>query len=195
MKNIIDINNGKEGVHYFSGVDKKQMCDTDANLIELFEVLEYSGIDKKEYDDLFFTNFCLGYRTGNQSGGMTGNQMMSNNNSEYFLRLCELLRPENIICLGRDTFESVCKSLGANVPQIKDGYNTYLDQKMSDKVPYEEANYDDIEKKETITSRIYGMSHCGNLGIYNRKPEKMTHEERMELQISDWKRILTDNSD
>lgn len=200
MKNIIDINNGKEGVHYFSNVDKKQICDTDANLITLFRELGYKEdrqIDKREFDELFFTNFCLGYRTGNQSGGMTGKQMMSNNNEKYFLKLCELLRPKNIICLGRDTFESVCMSLGANVPEMKDGYNAYLDikKKKKDEKPYEEANYGDNEKGEIIKSRIYGMSHCGNLGLYNRKPEKMTREKRMELQISDWKRILENSSD
>ncbi len=41
---------------------------TDKNLIELFKILDRDIT--KPCDDVFFTNFCLGYRLGNEGGGM-----------------------------------------------------------------------------------------------------------------------------
>lgn len=188
MRNIIDMNSGKN-VHYFSGVEKEQMFPTDRQLIQLFEGLGYDGdkkprIDEDEFDELFFTNFCLGYRTGKQSGGMTLKQMEANDDGGYFRQLCNLLEPEHILCLGEDVFTCVCEALHVDRDaKVAGNYNDYLDSKLDkDSEPYELARYDGI------TSKVYGLAHCGQLGMMNRKSEKYG-EKGFELQKKDWERI------
>lgn len=56
---------------------------TDTNLFTLFKILGYDL--SKRYDELFFTNFCLGYRSGKAVGGMTKELLM--NDSAEFKRL------------------------------------------------------------------------------------------------------------
>lgn len=76
---------------------------TDKNLIELFKILDRDIT--KPCDDVFFTNFCLGYRLGNESGGMTKELMMRD--AKLFRELYNILEPENILCLGKITSEAV----------------------------------------------------------------------------------------
>lgn len=83
---------------------------TDKNLIELFKILDRDI--KKTCADVFFTNFCLGYRLGKTSGDMIEKLMMRD--ADFFRELCEILEPENILCLGRITSECVCEALAGD---------------------------------------------------------------------------------
>ena len=61
------------------------------------------------YTDLYSTNLCLGYRAGKEGGGMTKTLMMKD--SGFFKELCDILEPENILCLGQLTFKCVYETL------------------------------------------------------------------------------------
>ena len=100
---------------------------TNDNLFRLFKVLDRDLL--KLNDDVFFTNFCLGYRFGKETGGMTKELMMRD--ADLFRELCEILEPENILCLGRITSECVYETL-TDEPFKKvfgdaKNYNDFLD--------------------------------------------------------------------
>ena len=150
---------------------------TDKNLIELFKILDRDIT--KPCDDVFFTNFCLGYRLGNEGGGMTKKLMMRD--AKLFRALCEILEPENILCLGRITSECVYEALtGESSQKVFIGnaknYNNFLDNHPQMVLQYGE--------KGEITSNFYPLAHCGGMGTANRPLDK---------QYNDWAKI-SDNT-
>ena len=189
-KKLIAIKNG-DNVSYY----EKNQFDTDDNLVELFKVLGYEAIDKHLYDDLFFTNFCLGYRIGNSSGKMTKDFMM--HDADYFKRLCDILEPDNILCLGRLTFECVYVSLKVGdinkLTGLGGSYNDFIKKCGSNPII---ARIGDNHK-----AKIFPLSHPGAMGTLNRVrdikldfPKDATPEERnairLEIQKQDWRKIL-----
>ena len=115
---------------------------------------------------------------------MTKTLMMKD--SGFFKELCDILEPENILCLGRLTFKCVYETLiGQKVSSLTvftDGYNTF------------------IEKHEPITaecgrviSNIYPLAHCGSMGTMNRnknlKNDPRVQKDALFLQKEDWGRI------
>lgn len=178
------MNQGEKDVNY---LDKKSLdFETDANLIELFKVLGYDSIANTRYADLFFTNFCLGYRAGKESGGMTKTLMMKD--SGFFKELCDILEPENILCLGQLTFKCVYETLtGEKISSLKgfkDGYNTFIKQHE----PIRAAC-------GRVTANIYPLAHCGRMGTMNRnrtlKDDPRVEKDALFLQKGDWKEIKT----
>ena len=138
---------------------------TDRNLIELFKIL---GRDiTKPCEDVFFTNFCLGYRIGNAGGGMTKRLMM--HDAELFRELCEILEPENILCLGRITSECAYKALTSeSFNKICAGkYNDFLDNHPPIVVQCGKSNF-------------YPLAHCGGMGTAMRSFPR---------QREDWRKI------
>lgn len=99
---------------------------------------------------LFFTNYVLGYRTGNQSesGGMTEGLMLRDR--ELFKKLVQAIKPKIIICLGKITFEAV-SGIKANdfIKTLQDGkpHKAYF------------------SGNKTIP--VYGVAHCGAWGKRN----------------------------
>lgn len=156
---------------------------TDKNLIELFKLL---GRDiTKPCDDVFFTNFCLGYRIGEESGGMTKNLMMRD--TELFRELCEILEPENILCLGKLVSECAYESLsGSSFEKIYLGYKSYndfLDNHPKIVVPYGNGK----------TSNFYPLAHCGYMGTMNRNRGYNLPEIKADIlfkQREDWQKII-----
>ena len=146
---------------------------TDRNLIELFKIL---GRDiTKPCADVFFTNFCLGYRFGNEGSGMTKKLMM--HDAKFFRELCEILEPENILCLGKVTSEAVYEALtgepSKNIYGNAKTYSELLDAKKCILVTCNEK-----------TSQIYPLAHCGGMGTANRSLDK---------QKQDWEKVLKDD--
>lgn len=183
MERIKKINDGDKTTSYF-GDDKIYI--TDKNLIELFKVLGYENIKDKRYDELFFTNFCLGYRIGKQNGGMTKEIMM--NYSEEFKRLCEILEPENILCLGKITAECAYKTLTGKNLKISN-YNNFLDNPTKFAVKVGET-----------TARFYPLAHCGDYGTMNRNKEYkngkfvcVPDSKDLGKQKKDWAKVAKDN--
>lgn len=159
LENIRKINasmsDGKEPVQYFDGINiEKAKFITDCNLCRLFyEVFKYDILNNR-YDNLFFTNFCLGYRIGKSTGGMSLSQM--ENDKDRFKELVDELKPKAIACLGKLTYESVVCALTGQRLKIN-GYNRYLNdyQKNNGLISYNSC-------------KIYPMAHPGRWGEKNR---------------------------
>ncbi|MBR1805280.1 MAG: hypothetical protein IJ774_02710, partial [Selenomonadaceae bacterium] len=142
--------------------------DTTINLVELFKILKRDVT--KPCGDVFFTNFCLGYRLGNESGGMT--KKLMRRDADLFRELCEILQPENILCLGRITSECAYEALSGNKFSDICGndYNDFLD------------NHESIDLKcGGVLSNFYPLAHCGKLGTMYRSFDR---------QRADWRRIF-----
>ena len=61
--NVRSLNSGNTDVMFQTGVNLDcRNAATDKALVSLFHFLGYERIDQKRYSDLFFCNFCLGYR-------------------------------------------------------------------------------------------------------------------------------------
>lgn len=52
---------------------------------------------------------------------MTVKQMMLD--ATFFLRLCSILQPENILCLGKNTFECVYRAIQGEDIKMSDGFS------------------------------------------------------------------------
>jgi len=167
LENFKKINFGFKDTPYFSKKFNNSM--TDKNLIKLFEILGYDL--NKRHSDLFFTNFCLGYRK-NSEVKITRELMMQD--AEIFKKLCDILEPEKIIAMGRKTFECVYKALtgedNAELLQYK-FWNIFL------------------ENHKNISVRIKGnavqiipVAHCGTHGIENRN----AYDNELSPQFRDW---------
>ena len=172
ISRIKDINSGNKNLPYFDTTTNV----TDNNLIELFKILGYNDIMTR-HDELFFTNFCLGYRGGKDVGGMTKTIMMKD--SAEFKKLCEILEPENILCLGKITFESVYKSLKGKAIKISSGYNNFI-----------ESHEEFVVRCGDVESKIFPLAHCGALGTNNRNRNLPKQDDKLYYQKQDWKKIL-----
>lgn len=197
LKRIISINNGDDLLYYEKATN---LSETDDTLVELFGVLGYK-INERRYDELFFTNFCLGYRTGRESGNMDKTLMMKD--AAYFKRLCKILEPKNILCLGKLTFECVYESLKGDDERkpkgFSDSYNKFIVTYGVNPITVPIGNHH--------TAKIFPLAHPGAMGKLNRTPDiksdlppTATKEERMkkqleisakrfEVQVSDWRRV------
>ena len=145
--------------------------------MELFKVLKDSegksyDIATKRYDDLFFTNFCLGYRKGKESGGMPKELMKRD--AVFFKRLVAILEPENILCLGKRTFECVYEALCGDKTQKPEGFGGAYNDFIEKYKPI------DAEYGENKTTRIFPLAHPGYMGIMNRINRKGTVKEGLE---------------
>lgn len=167
LNRIEKINEGFYKVPYFDSENNFSM--TDSNLIKMFDKFGYDIT--KRHLKLFFTNFCLGYRK-NREVKMTKELMMSD--APLFKDLCEILEPENIICMGRLTFECVYETLAGKPNEELEKFkywNTFL------------------EKHKPITLRLKGnpvpiipVAHCGKNGIENRN----SNDTELSKQYRDW---------
>ena len=94
--------------------------------------------------------------------------------AEEFKRLCTILEPENILCLGRITFECAYEALTGEEMKIKGNYTDFV------------ANYKAITLNygDSVKSRIYALVHPGQYGTMSRS---------LEDQGKDWKKIAEDN--
>ena len=154
---------------------------TDRHLIDLFKILDRDVTER--CDDVFFTNFCLGHRIGKSSGGMSKKIMM--HDAQLFKELCMILEPENILCLGKVTSESVYESLTGYPLKMGSAknYNEFLDSHPSIILQY---------GSWATKSRFFPLAHCGALGTNNRNhgydlPE--IKEDILFKQREDWQHI------
>lgn len=167
LETIRKINSGFKNTPYIS--KKLNGSETDKNLIKLFEILGYDL--NKRNADLFFTNFCLGYKK-NPEVKTTCELMMKD--AEIFKKLCEILEPENIIAMGRKTFECVYKSLTGedNAELLKFRYwNIFLENHGDIKI---RLNGNPID--------IIPVAHCGTHGTENRN----AYNNLLSHQVRDW---------
>lgn len=165
--NVRKMNDG-QNVMFHDGVKMDSRDSyTDRELTRFFRFLGYDDIEHRKFDDLFFTNCCLGYRTGNYSGNMTVKQLSDDTN--MLKALIDLMQPDNVICLGKNTAVTVLRTLvdryfkGKNVSEI-----------IGDGTPYQ---YGCI--------RVFPVAHPGYWGMRARGREQAD---------KDWKRIAEWNN-
>ena len=196
INRIIGMNNGNKNIPYIDVNDK--IYSTDKNLIELFKILGYSDIANNRYEDLFFTNFCLAYRTGKESGNVPDSIMKES--APLFSELCRILEPKNILCLGKQTFKYVYETLNHDkeaktLKHFNKKYNDFLEYHEDFKVKCGNAD-----------TTIYPLAHSGDYGTMNRnyvgirinkdgKREKIYESDTKDLskQKQDWAKIAINN--
>lgn len=141
--------------------------------------------------NLFFTNLCLGYRTGTvYSGGDIYTHLK--HDAVYLKRLIEIKRPEVVICLGADTYLAALTGLvdGSDLDQYRN-YFKRIDADFWNIL-------DHYENKQRLKLgnhefEIFGVSHAGSNGRINRKrlskKYKDSQENAIDLMKKDWNEI------
>lgn len=190
LTNLEEINNGKDS-RYYKGIDiyKSKVFLTDRNLVELFRALgeevgetcaKFENIVENKYDELFFTNLCLGYRNSGSSGEML--QSWLSTDFQYFERLYHIIQPEVILCLGKCTYDTIAATMCKEPERKKFTY-----ERLEGK-----ENYFDISDGK-MNCRVFGLAHPGGMGMANRKTQLEEYKESkisgMELQKKDWKNV------
>ena len=172
LKNIREINDGVRTDYHFD-----EHNPTDRNLAELCCSIGIPIPSGKSDPRLFFTNFVLGYRNQGLTGGFKSSWIRENEG--FFLRLAEIVDPRIIICLGRNVFTGVTRSLGKPVRIWS--YNAFVtgsQNPVSVTLPGGKESY------------VFALAHCGAIGTLNRNrlhdPYGLTG---IELQKKDWSRI------
>lgn len=173
MSNICKMNAG-ESIPYMLGNENP----TDQNLIALFREIGYDlNSPTTSNQDLFFTNFVLGYRPKGSSGGFQ--KSWAKHDAPHFAALAAIIQPENILCLGRDTFESVLMAFGQPLPAPIRSYNRWIE---SDQNPVT------ISLPAQRPMRGFALAHCGKLGTMNRN-RGQENKLSLQRQIDDWHKI------
>lgn len=168
LPNVRNMNNGND-IMYLYGCKGKE-SPTDKNLVLLFKEIGYDSIDQIRYPDLFFANFNMGYRVNNNSGGMTSDLLDAD--APYVMKLIEILKPENILCLGETVSKATFKMLfGKN--EKYSSYNSFVTTSKGF-----------VYKKDDLETKIFPLFHTGHYGVnVNRKGGLVQ-------QIKDWHRII-----
>lgn len=147
---------------------------TDHHLITLFS----AALNKKitlPCNDLFFTNFVLGYRTHGTSGNYQ--KEWAEHDSAFFKELVEIIKPKVILCLGKATFRAVLTSLAPDQKPRIGGYNKYIESSR---------NPISVATSSGMNIAVFALAHCGVMGTLNRNGKKNLD---LDQQIADWKRI------
>lgn len=121
---------------------------TDMRLRDMFTYLGCDIDSKTPGKRLFFTNYCLGYRGGSETGGMT--RQILDADKELFNDLVSVIKPRIIICLGKLIYEQVSG-------KIADRFTEMLKENGPFISPY--------PGDESI--KVYGVPHCGVWGVRN----------------------------
>ena len=155
IERLKKMNAGDRSVSYIN--DRFNESETDKNLILLFEDFGYDLYQR--YDELFFTNFCLGCRR-DSSVGMHRHWMSKD--ADPFKQLYDILEPENIITMGMRTFECVYRALtGKDYPGLGSGNFANFKKLVSNRPQ------NIFVKRGNQTVHIYPIHHCGRHGIEN----------------------------
>lgn len=175
-KNVRAIN---AGAIYNCNEGMKPSCKTDENLIELFASLDcgYDDLFHTSYEDLFFTNICLGYRSQGASGKLKPEWIEKD--IGYLKELIEILEPKVIICLGKETFKGVKKAFAIACDLNKISYNKFITQENPQRICF--ANGKVVP--------VFAMAHCGAVGTMNRNRGALTGDDKLALQKKDWSAI------
>ena len=150
---------------------------TDKNLAQLFRELKPDLDISQPCEDLFFTNFVLGYRTGNISGNFK--KAWARKDSKYFRELVNIIEPKVVLCLGRSTYEAVIQVLDPQKKLRIGRYNAFIESGDNPRTVLLESG------KEAA---VFALAHCGAVGTMNRN-RGYEHAKGLDLQKKDWERI------
>ena len=169
------------GLHYFDVFGDKKKSATDENLAELFRSLGrgYDDLIGQRYDDLFFTNICLGYRNIGNSGGFKKSWITYIEKAAY-PKLLGILKPKVIICLGQNAYDYFLDVMGIVDLRNRSNFNQFIEDNC--KNPFKLGN-----------SFVFAVAHCGVMGTLNRNRAKRRGNEKiknnLDIQVEDWSYI------
>ena len=163
-------NNG-ETYNYLSST----ASPTDKNLVALFSQALGKDLTKPD-NDLFFTNFVLGYRIHGSSGSFQKD--WAAHDRRYFKELVEIIQPKVILCLGKATFREVLASLAPDLKPRIGMYNRYIES---------ERNSVAITMSSGNCISVFALAHCGVMGTLNRNRKESLS---LDQQIGDWEKVL-----
>lgn len=170
MAEIQKANNGEAYNYLFN-----TSSPTDKNLVTLFSKALNKDITKPD-NDLFFTNFVLGYRTHGTSGSFQ--KVWAAHDCRYFKELVEIIQPKVILCLGKATFREVLASLAPDLKPRIGMYNRYIEGKRNPVA---------ITMSSGNCVSGFALAHCGVMGTLNRNRKENLS---LDQQIEDWKKVL-----
>ncbi len=178
-------NVSKHYIQHLIKDDKKNKTDNMLTTLTKEGLGEQYRADIPGNERLFFTNLCLGYRTGDKiSGGDMTSYMR--HDSIYIRDLISIKKPQVVICLGLETYLSLLTAFEFEKEEIKDICISFWLELDKD------GNYRDINCGG-YKFRMYGVSHAGSNGAMNRKKNCTFGVEANytgeELMIKDWKKI------
>lgn len=169
------------GLHYFEIFGDKKKSATDLNLAELIRSLGcgYDNLFEQRYDDIFFTNVCLGYRNEGNSSGFK-KSWITNIEKNAYPKLLEILKPKVIVCLGKHTYDSFLQVMETEDTRKRSNFNQFIEENC--KNPF---------KVKDIP--VFAVAHCGAMGTLNRNRTKSRENRKMttdlDIQIKDWSYI------
>lgn len=164
-------------LHYFDAFGKKWSV-TDVNLAGLLRSLGrgYDDVIGQRYEDIFFTNVCLGYRNDKNSGGFQKSWITDIEKNAY-PRLLKILKPSVIVCLGKNTYDSFLEVMGKEDTRIRKDFNKFIEKNC--KHPFMVKGIP-----------VFAVAHCGAMGTLNRNRSKCKKNEKvtasLDVQIEDW---------
>ncbi len=168
MTEIQKANNGEAYNYLFN-----TSSPTDKNLVTLFSEALNKDITNTD-NDLFFTNFVLGYRIHGTSGNFQKD--WAAHDRHYFKELVEIIQSKVILCLGKATFQEVLASLAPDLKPRIGMYNRYIES---------ERNPIAITMSSGNCISVFALAHCGVMGTLNRNRKENLS---LEQQIEDWKK-------
>lgn len=169
------------GLHYFDIYGDKKISATDVNLAALFRSLGcgYDNVIGQRYDDIFFTNICLGYRNDGNSGGFK-KSWITNIEKTAYPKLLSILKPKVIVCLGQHTYDYFLNVMELEDTRNRSNFNQFIEENC--KNPFKVRNIP-----------VFAVAHCGAMGTLNRNRSKCKKGEKvtakLDIQIEDWSYI------
>lgn len=137
---------------------------------------------------LFFTNLCLGYRNRGFSEGFKRKWItddmkyfMSQENDDLFSPLLDIIKPDNVLCLGLEVYNALRKGFKR---EILPGQSFY------EQLDSGENWFEEPYKGEKI--KVFGLAHPGNMGTANRYTKCTKNKEGKngkDLQKEDWNNV------
>ena len=169
------------GIHHFDVYADKKKSETDINLAELLRCLDcgYDDVLNRRYDDIFFTNICLGYRSNKNSGNFKKSWITEIEKNAY-PRLLTILQPKVIVCLGKTAYESFLVAMNKKDERDRKDYYSFIDENNA--APFEIGGIP-----------VFAFAHCGVMGTLNRNASKCAANEKvtksLDVQVEDWKHL------
>lgn len=171
--------NAGEQVPYMRGNDNP----ADQNIALLFQEIGYEMISHDDKNkELFFPNFVLGYRAKGISDGFQKN--WAKHDAPFFKSLVEIIQPESILCLRRDTFGSLLMAFEQSLPAPMHSYNRFIESNR---------NPVTVLLPTQQPMRVFAPAHCGKPGTTNRNRGRQG-KHSLQCQIDDWRKIIQTRS-
>ena len=149
---------------------------TDYNLEELFRRCFNRDIRKNHYQDLFFSNLCLGYRVSSSTA--LDDELTAADINDFMGDELSIVCPQSIFCLGRKVYLLFVENIDPN------GEDKTIEGEDNITLIYRDINIDGRPV------RVYSVPGCGAAGIKRIPMDRQL--EYWELAKNDMKQLGVD---